>query len=153
MRKVETSLTIRPPTSIRSNAASTSAQVVREQARLQAELAACRRGRVASSGSLKRVERRPPARTAPRTIDLHARRRRRRASVGWKTRPSRSPPASTLAPRGDGLAQPLLDALGVAGADQRADVGRLVERVADHERARSAAHEVVLEPVERLVVT
>ena len=44
-----------------------------------------------------------------------------------------------------------LDALGVAGADQRADVGRLVERVADDERVE-APREVVLEPVERLVV-
>ena len=44
--------------------------------------------------------------------------------------PSRLPPVSSLAPACDGLVDPGLDALGGVLADQRADVGRVVGRVA-----------------------
>ena len=66
------------------------------------------------------------------------------SSVGWITRPSRSPPASSLRARVDRLASQCLDPLGVAGVDHRADVGRLVERVADRTSSRSAC-EIFLE--------
>ena len=49
---------------------------------------------------------------------------------------------------GDRFAQPLLDALGRPGVDQRPDVGRLVERIAGLERFRAAcelAREVVVQ--------
>ena len=135
IRKVETSLTISPPTSIRSNASS-----IRRMSFVK--MPACSpnsllpAASIASQTSAKRFERRPPARTPPRTrraflVDRREHRRLPHAAVALAA-------GEHVAPAARASREPLLDALGVGVVDQRADVRRLVERVADHERARSA---------------
>ena len=146
-RKVETSLTFSPPTSMRSNAASTTPQVVREQTRLQAE--------VAVAGARDRVDR-----VVKRSTRDHRREqllavdpssssgRRRSASAGRRGRRARR--RRGRARRRDGLAQPLLDALGVA-VRRSAGRRRSPRRAGRPTSASNARDESSSNPSRRLV--
>ena len=147
-RNVETSLTLSPPTSMRSKAASTSRRsFVNRPAWRPNSLAPARSS--ASSGSVN-VDSADHRREQLLARDLH-RVGAPASSVGWKRLPSRSPPARTRAP-------PSTASRSHASTRSASPVpisGPTSVASSSGSPATSASKrrdEVVLEPVERLVV-